>query len=156
MKCLQSKQKNISNKIIEVKVNGDCMSPEINNGDVVNIYKYYSLPKVGDVVLLLDENNCFRLHRIVKISNDKYYIKGDNSYFFDNVVGIETIVGFYKLGSEYKNNNLIMLLTKLSYLVGELSTITRDTKDEFYVTIADNILKQIIIIKRKIKEYEYK
>lgn len=130
------------------------MSPEINDGDVVTIYKYDRYPQVGDIVLILDSNKEFRLHRIVGISDLCYFIKGDNSYYFDKSINYDSIVGFYKLVDEYGDKNLISLLIELSLIVGKLSIITVTLNDEFYITIASNLLKQIKVVKRRIKDYE--
>ena len=130
------------------------MSPEINNGDVVTIYKYESSPKIGDIVLILNSNNEYRLHRIVGISDLCFFTKGDNSYYFDKSININSIIGFYKLVDEYIDKNIISILIELSFLVGKLSSVTSSTNDEFYITIASNIIKQIKIIKRRVLWHE--
>ena len=68
--------------------------------DTVIIEKIKRKPKVNDVVLYQRKNKDYVLHRIIKIKNDSYVIRGDNCFYNEyditekDILGI--LSGFYK------------------------------------------------------------
>ena len=68
--------------------------------DTVVIEKLTKKPKVNDVVLYQRKNKDYVLHRIIKIKNDSYVIRGDNCFYNEyditdnDIIGI--LSGFYK------------------------------------------------------------
>lgn len=82
------------NKIMyTITVNGDCMSPTLNNGDIIHICpceQYY----VGDIIVYLDRNCARYIHRICEITNGKYITKADNNLCIDeNPITYDRIYG---------------------------------------------------------------
>ena len=80
---------------------GDSMEPTLKGWrDNVVIKPVIDPLKVNDVVLCKKNDGQYVLHRIIKIKNGKYYLRGDNqrvcdkSYTKENVIG--KLVGFYK------------------------------------------------------------
>ena len=76
--------------------------------DTVVIEKLKTKPKVNDVILYQRKNNSYVLHRIIKIKNNSYVIRGDNCFYNEyditdnDILGILT--GFYK-DEKYINCN---------------------------------------------------
>ena len=68
--------------------------------DTVVIEKIKEKPKPNDVVLYLRDNGKYVLHRVVKVKDDGYVIRGDNCYFNEydvkdrHIIGL--LVGFYR------------------------------------------------------------
>ena len=84
------------NSTIEVQVDGTSMEPTMISGDVVSIQPQEAyLP--GDVIVFIYKNNCLLIHRLLKIRNNRYFCKGDNSFrlediSFDQILGKATYV----------------------------------------------------------------
>ena len=74
--------------------------------DTVVIERIKEKPKKNDVVFYLKDNGKYVLHRIIKIKNGEYIIRGDNCYYTEyditdkHILGILT--GFYR-GDKYIN-----------------------------------------------------
>ena len=73
--------------------------------DIVTVARANGELKKGDVVLYPGNDGKFILHRIMKIKNDVFIIRGDNNYFTevvkkDKVIGI--LKEFYR-GGKYIN-----------------------------------------------------
>ena len=68
--------------------------------DTVVIKRINRKPKKNDVVLYLRDDGRYILHRIIKVKNNGYIIRGDNCYFNEyditdkHIIGI--LEGFYK------------------------------------------------------------
>ena len=81
---------------------GDSMRPLFKGGRDNVIIKPITAPlKKGDVPLYKKDDGKYVLHRIVRIKNGFYYVRGDNRAFSykitdKNLVGILT--GYYKKG----------------------------------------------------------
>lgn len=56
------------------------MLPTLNAGSTVLVYKYFfSKPKTGDIVAVRDPRDGKTIiKRIIKIENNRYFVKGDN------------------------------------------------------------------------------
>lgn len=64
-----------------LKIQGHSMEPAIKQGNIVLVSSLpflFSEPKVGDVVTFRKDELIF-IKRIVKIKNNQYFLKGDNS-----------------------------------------------------------------------------
>ena len=88
-------------------INGTSMLPLLKDKEsVVRLEKKDSYLKY-DVVLYINKNNNYVLHRIIDIKDDIYYIKGDNASNIDLVKYDEILakmVGYYK-GEQYIDIN---------------------------------------------------
>jgi hypothetical protein len=105
--------------------NGISMHPCIRNRDFITIAPANSKYRVGDIVAAQSSRNPLLVHRIIKISSDVLFLKGDNSDDIDGMFPYESILGkvvevernhkFIKFGVEFGNpffsflsrNNLI-------------------------------------------------
>lgn len=68
--------------VYKITVSGNCMSPILNNGDVVKICPCSNYC-VGDIVLCVDANRTKYIHRIHKIVGELYITKADNNLCAD-------------------------------------------------------------------------
>lgn len=53
------------------------MSPRLLHGDVVLVTRWFSRPKIGDVVVVYHDGR-EKIKRITKIGKNRVYITGDN------------------------------------------------------------------------------
>ena len=76
-----------------ITVHGDCMSPTLNNGDIVHICpceQYYA----GDIIVCMDKNGARYIHRIYEITEGRYITKADNNLYIDeNPITYDSIYG---------------------------------------------------------------
>ena len=104
-----------SNSTIDVQVEGTSMEPTMVSGDIVSIQPQdVYLP--GDIIVFTYKNDCLLIHRLLKIENDRYFCKGDNSFRLEDI-SVDQILGkairSNGLPIQRWNNELI----NLSYLV---------------------------------------
>lgn len=91
---------------------GNSMKPMLNGiSDSVVLTKKPNVLRKYDVVLFIRTNdNALILHRIIKVSGDRYTLSGDNQYFFDyeipycNVVAV--MKSFTHKSKVYDSNSL--------------------------------------------------
>lgn len=74
----------------DIYVEGTSMLPSILNNDKVKIQRFDTY-KVNDIILFSYKNS-IRLHRILKIENNTYFCKGDNSFLLEDI-HLEQIIG---------------------------------------------------------------
>lgn len=67
-----------------IEVIGSSMEPSISSGNTVCLEKVDQYRK-GDIVVAIDHKGRLLIHRIVRIKNGVWYIKGDNA------VAVETV-----------------------------------------------------------------
>lgn len=93
LQVMQAGSERLAESEFKLKVTGTSMSPFIKLGDDVFV-KQESLSSlsIGDVVVVIRETD-FVTHRLVKISQDNYLCKGDNTYIPDLPVSGEQIFG---------------------------------------------------------------
>ncbi len=82
---------------------GSSMMPFIRNNDVVELIPYShkstslnSLCK-GSIVLLEKEENVFIIHRIVKLSGNTFYLRGDAQRVSEGPFDLNSIIGIVNL-----------------------------------------------------------
>ena len=94
------------------------MKPTYSVGSII-YYKNYNNEnlKVGDIITYRDSNNDLVTHRIVKINNDQYRLKGDNNNTEDifsisknQIVGIPAKINIKLLGYliNFINRNMVI------------------------------------------------
>lgn len=86
------------NKILNVKIIGNSMMPEIEEGNSVDLILANDY-KIGDILAYRYENSLV-IHRLLKIRNLTYICKGDNSFRLEHIKKDE-IIG--KVEHVYKN-----------------------------------------------------
>ena len=99
-------------------VSGNSMIPVLNNGDVVTL-RQESHYIVGDILIYPYKDGKLLIHRLLRIDNDRYYCKGDNSLRLEDIDASE-IIGKVVLvnGSELPPQKPYH--TELSYNVNRL------------------------------------
>ena len=72
--------------IHKIPFSGSSMNPLFNNANSVWIdFSKNKNPRIGDVLVYKAENNEFVCHRLIGISNDILYLKGDNSLWTEQL-----------------------------------------------------------------------
>jgi len=79
---------------LDVKVNGECMMPLINDKETVIVRSIVKKVCLGDIVMLYTDGT-FKIHRIIKVNhmNKTIITKGDNSVKADSINKIDEILG---------------------------------------------------------------
>ncbi len=87
--------------VIAQLTRGFSMMPMLRqNRDTVIIKRITEKPKENDVLLYLNDEDKYVLHRVIKVLDNGYIIRGDNNFFNEynirdeNIVGI--LEGFYR------------------------------------------------------------
>ncbi len=63
---------------VRLTVTGRSMEPFIYDGDVVELESMRSRPSFGDMILVCHLEDCYVLHRVVKIDGDEFFLRGDS------------------------------------------------------------------------------
>lgn len=81
---------------IQFRAKGNSMFPTIKDGDLIKITQYTEIsPNTGDVVAYLDHNTRnLIIHRIVDLTSDIFFAKGDSCFRKDPPQPINTIIGY--------------------------------------------------------------
>lgn len=79
----------------QVKFIGTSMQPFLNEGDYIHISKVNAIEKlkIGNVIAYILNNEKIVVHRIVMISNNCIFTKGDNLEYIDKAIRFENIIG---------------------------------------------------------------
>ena len=78
------------------------MYPILREGDNVQI-KINASVSIGDVIIFVYKNNILTAHRLLKIENERYFCKGDNTLRLEDI-NKDQIIGKVLLDND-KNNN---------------------------------------------------
>ena len=101
-------------KEVSVLTSGCSMQPMLRqHRDVVTVKRVDRELRKGDAVLYPGKDGRFILHRIVKIKNGEFIIRGDNNYFTEYGIKKENIVGLIK--EFYRDGKYINCETDLKY-----------------------------------------
>lgn len=99
---------------ISVLTSGVSMEPMLRQHRDLVIIKRTDRPfKKGDVVLYPNGKGAFVLHRIISFKNNSPIIRGDNNYFTERDVKLESIVGILK--EFYRNGKYVNCEKSLIY-----------------------------------------
>lgn len=86
------------------RIKGDSMLPILKEGDVVNVIvcqeKDY---KVGDILVFPYKKEGFIIHRLLRMTNGRYFCKGDNAFRLEDISG-QDIIGRVNLLNDNHNN----------------------------------------------------
>lgn len=88
------------NSSAQISVSGISMSPCLFESDIITVEKQ-SPYKVGDILVFVYKYGELLVHRLLKITNGKYYCKGDNSFRLEDIDELQ-IIG--KITSIQRNN----------------------------------------------------
>lgn len=68
---------------IDISIRGNSMFPTLKEGDTVTIKK--KTYKKGDILVFRYADNELLVHRLLKMEDEMYYCKGDNSFRLEEV-----------------------------------------------------------------------
>ena len=91
------------------------MKPILHEGDVVSVCRKYNY-QLGDILIFVYKNNEILVHWLLKIENNQFYYKGDNSFRLENT-DVEHIVGSAVVKFDGNNNSEFI---KASLMIGKL------------------------------------
>jgi len=80
-------------KLFRFQAKGYSMSPFIQSGDVVTISPISGNINFGEAVAIFDSKKHLFLHRVVKISGDKFLLQGDSNPTIDGWFNRKEILG---------------------------------------------------------------
>jgi PqqD family protein of HPr-rel-A system len=115
-KLLQAQLK--TKKEIEISVTGVSMNPTLFEGDVITGSARQEY-EVGDIVILTYKQRELLVHRILRIKNDRYFCKGDNSFRLEDIT-FDQILGKVILRNGDKIEPPPAKLITLSYLINRV------------------------------------
>lgn len=99
----------INNKM-DIRVNGFSMEPLLIKDDVVTVEKV-DTPNLGDIVIFSYNENLL-IHRLIGYKENKYVLKGDNSYNIE-IINKSDILGVAK---EFKRKDIKILLDNEQFI----------------------------------------
>ena len=122
---LNAKYKILSTKIkylgiIKICMLGTSMLPELRPKDLISVQcnKQYFL---GDIIVFCYKNEELLVHRIVKINDNRYYCKGDNSFRLediDNTQIVGKVISYYRSGVNHIVKTTDLDFVSKSYQLG--------------------------------------
>ena len=112
-----------------LQVEGNSMWPVIASGQTVHFQRRESY-KVGDIALFLYKKTELIVHRILKIEDDIYYCKGDNSLRIEDV-NSHSIFGIAMLEEDVHNNPRFI---SDSWEIGQLFRKMKYNRTAVYLT----------------------
>ncbi len=90
---------------------GNSMNPMLKNRRDTVIIKKITAPLKKYDVILYKRKESYILHRIIKVTNDGYVIRGDNCYFTETDIKDENILGkmteFYRKNKHYSEKDTV-------------------------------------------------
>ena len=90
------------NGYVWVRVSGVIISPVLQDGEKVKAVPS-SQYEVGDILVYGYESERILIHRLLKIENDRYFCKGDNSFRIENVT-MQQIIGKVMIMEDVNND----------------------------------------------------
>lgn len=100
---------------IEITVTGASMNPTFCEGDKITARREENY-NVGDILVFLYKHEALLVHRLLKISDGRYFCKGDNAFRLEDVT-IDRIVGKVILLNGRALTPCPPHLVELSYMV---------------------------------------
>lgn len=107
--------------VVRLQAKGGSMFPFIRSGDWVHVALCKSEKngiKKGDIILFSIDKNLY-LHRVLRITNEGYIVKGDMSLGVDGIINIDDILG--SVVSLRRGDNIIDLRTRWSCCIAALA-----------------------------------
>ena len=107
---------------IQFNVTSNSMQPIMQIGDLIiaEVVEAEAI-KPGDIIVIRRMDD-FLTHRVIKITKDGWFTKGDNSALMDSIIKTESLIGLVK---EVQKNNHRFLLesTRLGRVKGLLAKL---------------------------------
>lgn len=105
-------------KVMQITINGDSMSPILNNGDKLRIRFARRKPCLGEIVLFFGGDG-YVIHRVVKrLKSGRLVTKGDGNFMWDStLICEEDVVGCAEI--ECRSRVLMAYAAHLSYCEGK-------------------------------------
>ena len=89
--------------IKHVTVSGISMVPVLHDGDTVSVCRKDGY-EVGDILVFVYKSGELLVHRLLKVENDRYFCKGDNSFRLEDV-DADHIIGAVILENDAHRND---------------------------------------------------
>lgn len=88
---------------ILVKISGVSMHPVLQDGEKVKVVASNQY-EIGDILVYGYESEGILVHRLLRIENDRYYCKGDNSFRIENITK-QQVIGKIVIREDDNNNS---------------------------------------------------
>ena len=108
----------------DITIRGTSMSPVLHDGETHTLVKQERYT-IGDILVYEYKNEGLLAHRLLKIENNRYFCKGDNSFRLEDI-SEEQIIG--KIDANDPNNTLEFI--EASYRISKLFRRCRYNHDE--------------------------
>lgn len=112
------------NGCCDITISGTSMEPVLHNGETHTLIKQERYA-IGDILVYEYKNEGLLAHRLLKVENNRYFCKGDNSFRLEDI-SEEQIIG--KIESDDPNNTPEFI--EASYKISKLFRKCRFSHDE--------------------------
>jgi len=128
-------------KPFEITISGSSMRPILFDGDTVTICRK-SEYNVGDILVFSYKGNEILAHRLLKIENDRYFCKGDNSFRLEDI-GKDNILAAAQVKNDINNEaDFIESSLKISRIFRNCGYNTETVKNTpEYINYKENYLE---------------
>ena len=113
MQFLVLKKKLEKSSHIKITVDGISMLSQLMPGDIVKI-KNSNQYSIGDILVFEYEDEGLKIHRLLKVKNEKYYCKGDNSFRLECINKNQVVGKVVEI--QRANNNISLLSTDCLFI----------------------------------------
>ena len=105
---------------MKIKITGNSMAPFLSKGEEIIITPYNNNIKLKNGIIVLAETDKKKaiLHRITKIHNDYYIIRGDNNIYSTETIKDSDIIGIAT--HIVRNNKVVSLYTPTKLIASHL------------------------------------
>lgn len=133
----------------ELRVSGNSMFPILKDGTTITVYRKESY-QVGDILVFLYKNETVIVHRLLKIQNERYFCKGDNSFRIEDI-SFDQIIGAIKLDNDNnKTDEFIVASLQIGKMFRNCGYITEKVqKKTEYIEYAKKYLENNHEISKK-------
>lgn len=88
-------------KPFELTVDGTSMLPVLQPGDIIEVCAKDNY-SIGDILVFFYKEDTLLVHRLLKIANNRYFCKGDNSFRLEDIEK-KDIIGAVLIKSDVNN-----------------------------------------------------
>lgn len=94
---------------------GNSMEPILHQGDTVEVQRKHEY-KVGDIIVFLYKDDSLIIHRLLKIENNHYFCKGDNSFRLEDIDASKIVGAIYVSDDKHNDENFITASLEIARL----------------------------------------
>ena len=135
---------------VRFKPKGTSMLPTLRQGlDEVVITKLQGKPRKLDILFYRRENGQFVLHRLQKIKNGSYIIRGDHQFEYEYGITDENIIGV--VTQIHRDGAVIKRGTIKFNLYGSLGALSYRTKYRLRKIVPAFLRRLVCLLKKKSK-----